>query len=96
MTSLNGDRVLFQAGAQYVTDHSTETDLDTKKLGHTTSNMDVDTHLGDKEVSTNALLKNEAVKEEITETNTKNHWTNQKWFEQKLYSRRSGEGEDDV
>ena len=33
--------------------------------------MDVDTHLGDKEVSTNALLENEAVKEELTDTNTK-------------------------
>ena len=54
-----------------MTDHSTETDLDTKKLEHTTSNMDVDSRLGDKEVSTNALLKNEAVTEEITETNTK-------------------------
>ena len=31
--------------------------------------MDVNT-LGDKEVSTHALLKNEAVKEEITKTNT--------------------------
>ena len=59
--SLHGDRVLFQAGAQDVTDHSAETDLDTKKLGHTTSDMDVETNLG-----SNALLKNEAVKEEIT------------------------------
>ena len=33
VTSLNGDRVLFQAGAQYVTDNSTETDLDTKNWG---------------------------------------------------------------
>ena len=31
----------------------------------------MDTHLGGKEVSTNALLKNETMKEEITETNTK-------------------------
>ena len=42
-----------------------------RKLGHTTSKRDVDTHLGDKEVSTNAFLKNEAVKEELTDTNTK-------------------------
>ena len=33
--------------------------------------MDVDSHLSDKEVITNALLKSEDVKEEITETNTK-------------------------
>ena len=33
--------------------------------------MYVDTHLGDKEVSTNAFLKNEAVEEELTDTNTK-------------------------
>ena len=33
--------------------------------------MDVDTHLGNKEVSTNAFLQSEAVKEEIAETNTK-------------------------
>ena len=60
-----------QAGAQDVADHSTEADLAHRKLEHTTSNMDVDTRLGDKEVSTDALLKSEAVKEEITETNTK-------------------------
>ena len=30
------------------------------KLGHTTPKMDVDTRLGDKEVSTNVLLKKEA------------------------------------
>ena len=33
--------------------------------------MDVDAHLGNKEVSTNALSQAEAVKEEIAETNTK-------------------------
>ena len=60
-----------QAGAQDVRDHSTEADLAHRKLDHTTSNMDVDTHLGNKEVSTNALLKREAVKEETTETDTK-------------------------
>ena len=60
-----------QAGVQDVANHSTEVDLAHRKLGHTTSNMDVDTHLGDKEVSTNALLENEAVKEELTDTNTK-------------------------
>ena len=32
--------------------------------------MDVDTHLGGKEDSTDALVKNEAVKEEIAEKNT--------------------------
>ena len=30
------------------------------KLGHTTPKMNVDTRLGDKEVSTNAFLQNEA------------------------------------
>ena len=60
-----------QAGAQDVKDNSTEADLAHRKLGHTTPNMKVDTHLGNTEVCTNALLKNEAVKEEITETKTK-------------------------
>ena len=60
-----------QAGAQDVTNHSTEADLAHRKLGHTTSNMDVDTHLGNKEGSTNALLESEAVKEEIAKTPTK-------------------------
>ena len=42
-----------------------------QETGHYTSNMDVDTHLDDKKVCTNALLKNKVEKEEITETNTK-------------------------
>ena len=33
--------------------------------------MSVDTHLSNQEVNTNALVKNEAVKEELTDTNTK-------------------------
>ena len=33
--------------------------------------MDVGTYLGNKEVSTNALLESDAVKEEIAEKNTK-------------------------
>ena len=57
-----------QGGAQGVTDHSTEADLAHRKLEHTTSNNVVDTHVGDKEVSTHALFKNEAVKEEVTKT----------------------------
>ena len=56
-----------QAGAQDVTDHSTEADLATSKLMHTISNVDVDA-----QVNTHALLKDEAVKE-LTETNTKSH-----------------------
>ena len=36
-----------------------------------TSHMDVDSHLSDKVVTTNALVKNEAVKEELTDTITK-------------------------
>ena len=41
------------------------------KLGLTTSNMEVDTHLGNKEVSTSAFVETEAVKEETIKTNTK-------------------------
>ena len=33
--------------------------------------MEVDTHLGDKEVNTNALLENEVVEEELTDAKTK-------------------------
>ena len=51
--------------------HITEADQATRKLVKTTSDMNVDTHLCAKEVSTNALLKNEAVKEELKDTNTK-------------------------
>ena len=53
------------------TDNSTEADLVHRILDHTTSNMDVDTHLGNKDVSTTALLEREAVKEIIAETKTK-------------------------
>ena len=53
------------------TDHSTEADLATRKLWQTISNMCVDAHLGNKEVSTNTVSQAEAVKEEIAETNTK-------------------------
>ena len=35
------------------------------------SNMEVDTHLGDKEFNTNAFLKNEVVEEELTDADTK-------------------------
>ena len=84
-----------QAGVQDITDHSTEPDFATRKLGHTTSKMDVDTHLSNKEVSTNALLKNEAVKDELIQNEYKSHWNCQKWVKQNLYSRRSGEGEDE-
>ena len=35
-----------------------------RKLGHTTSNMDVDTHFGDREVSRITFLQSEAMKEE--------------------------------
>ena len=45
--------------------------LATKKLEHTTSDMNMETHFSDKEVSTDALVENEAVKEELTDTNTK-------------------------
>ena len=42
-----------------------------RKLEHTTSEINVETHLSDKAVSTDALVKNETVKEELTDTNTK-------------------------
>ena len=51
--------------------HIVEADPVLGNREQTTSQMNVDTHLSDKEVSTNALVKNEAVKEELTDTNTK-------------------------
>ena len=60
-----------RAGAQDVTDHSTGADLATKKVEQTACNVDVDTHLSNKEVSTNPFSQAEAVKEEIEETITK-------------------------
>ena len=51
--------------------HIAEADQATRNLVHTTSDMNVDTHLSDKEVSTDALVKNEAVKEQLTDTKTK-------------------------
>ena len=57
--------------------------------------MSVDTHLSNQEVSTNALVKNEAVKEELTDTNTK-AIERITIGSKKMYSRRSGEGEDGV
>ena len=50
--------------------HIAESDQATRKLVHT-SDMNVDAHLSDKEVSTDALVKDEAVKEEFTETKKK-------------------------
>ena len=55
--------------------------------------MKVDTHLGDKEVNTNAFLETEVVEEELTDAKTK---VIQNGFKQNLYSRRSGEREDGV
>ena len=60
-----------QAGVQNVSNHSTEVDLATRKLGHTASNMEVDIRFYNKGVSTNAVLESEAVKEETAEANTK-------------------------
>ena len=54
-----------QSGSQDVTDHSTEADQAPGNGRHTTSNVDVDTHLGNKEVSTNAFSQAEASKEGI-------------------------------
>ena len=43
--------------------------------------MEVDTHLGNKEVSTSAFVETEAVKEETRKTNTKAIERIQIWFE---------------
>ena len=51
--------------------HIADADQATRKLGRINSDMNVDTHLSDKEVSTDALVKNEVVKEELTDANTK-------------------------
>ena len=51
-----------QAGVQNVSNHSTEVHQASGNGGSFNSNMEVDTHLGDKEVNTNAFLKNEVVK----------------------------------
>ena len=58
----------FRLEAQDVTDPSIEAELVTRKLGQTSSNMDVDT-----QVTTQAFSKDEIVKEEedAIETNTK-------------------------
>ena len=60
-----------QAGAQDVTGHSTEADLSFGNGRLTTSNTEMVTHLGNKEVSTSAFVETEAVKEETIQTNTK-------------------------
>ena len=53
-----------QAGIQDVSNHSTEMDLASGTCGSFISNMEVDTHLGDKEFNTNAFLENEVVEED--------------------------------
>ena len=60
-----------QAGVQDVSNHSTDVDLASGNCGSFNSNMKVDTHLGDKEVNTNAFLENEVVEEELTDAKTK-------------------------
>ena len=75
--------------------HIAEADQAPSKLGHTTSDMNVDAHLRDKEVSTDAFVK-KAVKEDLTDTNTKAIERIKNCFKQNLYSRKSGEGEDGV
>ena len=83
-----------QSGAQDVTDHSTEEDLETGGIPHRT--WIVDTHLGNKEVSTNAFSQAGAVKEEIAETRTK-AIQRIKIGSNKIYIREEpGEGEHDV
>ena len=63
--SRSSKRATWESTAEVQDDskHIAEADQATRKLGHTTSDMNVDTHL--------RLVKNEAVKEELTDTNTK-------------------------
>ena len=56
----SGGRKGGSAGAQDFTDHSTEVDLAPRRLGQTTSNMDVDAHLGNKEGATEELAETSA------------------------------------
>ena len=69
-----------QAGVQNVSNHSTEVHQASGNCGNFNSNMEVDTHLGDKEVNTNAFLKNEVVEEELTDANTKVIERIKNWF----------------
>ena len=69
-----------QAGVQNVSNHSTEVHQASGNCGSFNSNMEVDTHLGDKEVNTNAFLKNEVVEEELTDANTKVIERIKNWF----------------
>ena len=60
-----------KADVQDESKHITEADQVLGNRMQSISKMDVDTHLGDKEVSTDAFSKIEVVKEELTDTNTK-------------------------
>ena len=83
VTAQHGDRVLFERLAtprpapkvtlkrNYLEAEGDLSQKRTKPPGHATSDMNVDTLLSDKEVSPDALVKNEAVKAEPTDTNTK-------------------------
>ena len=62
-----------QAGAQDVTDHSAEADLAHRKLVHTTSNMDVDTHLGDKKSQHQCTLEERSCERRNHSDRNKNH-----------------------
>ena len=49
------------AGVQNVSNHSTEVDLATRKLGHTASNMEVDIRFYNKGVSTKPEANTKAI-----------------------------------
>ena len=69
-----------QAGVQNVSNHSTDVHQASVNAGSFNSNIEVDTHLGDKEVNTNAFLKNDVVEEELTDANTKFIERIKNWF----------------
>ena len=70
---VSGNRATWESKAEVQDDskYIEEADQVPGNRQQFTSQMDVDTHLSNQEVSTNALVKNEAVKEELTDTNTK-------------------------
>ena len=73
VTGVWKQRATWESPAEVQDDskHITETNQAPGNWIPSTSQMDVDTHLGDKEVSTDAFSNNEAVKAELTDTNTK-------------------------
>ena len=60
--------------------HIAEADQVPGKWEQFTSQMSVDTHLSNQEVNTNAVVKNEAAKEKLTDTNRKAIERIKNWF----------------